>query len=97
MFSAHLLCSDESVKSPKAQHKGNKVDAEKLSQQLKDLTRKQKNSMAGQSRSSSEFNNIDRDAHPDCTVQMELDLVLDCLKSVTPESTSTQGALQSIH
>lgn len=96
MFSAHLQCSDESVKSPKAQHKGSKVDAEKLSQQLKDLTRKWQNSVAGQSRSNSEFNNADRDAHPDCAVQLELDLVLDCLRNVTPGYSSTPSALQSI-
>lgn len=96
VFSAHLQCSNESVKSPKAQHKGSKVDAEKLSQQLKDLTRKWHNSVAGQSRSNSEFNNADRDAHPDCAVQLELDLVLDCLRNVTPGYSSTPRALQSI-
>ncbi|TSK58176.1 SAYSvFN domain-containing protein 1 [Bagarius yarrelli] len=35
---SHLQCRDESVKSPEAQHKTSKVNAENLSQHPKDLT-----------------------------------------------------------
>lgn len=40
VFSDHLQSSDELVKNPKAQQKVSKMAAEKLAQQLKDLTRK---------------------------------------------------------